>query len=122
MNSACEHLNQVLVNTISKLAQDKERVDQWDELTGSALMALRTMRNDAMKYMPAMLLYGQEIRTPRKRFAVGEQVLMKDQTPSSKFHPKWLGPMTVTKVTDYGVYYLAGLNSRKLQPTRGGQW
>ncbi|KAG2210811.1 hypothetical protein INT45_006733, partial [Circinella minor] len=162
----------------SKLAQDKDKLDRWDEFTGSGLMALRTMPNDSTRHTPAMLLYGQEIRTPsiwpaprqdyiegelnvevarhvetikkvihtlrkdakdrslqerkrhkkyydrfvhpRKKFAVGEQVLMKDQHPQSKFHPKWLGPMTVTKATDYGVYYLAGPNSRKIQGAVNG--
>ncbi|CDS11837.1 hypothetical protein LRAMOSA11481 [Lichtheimia ramosa] len=166
-------MNQTLVQTIAKLAQDEDKVAEWDQFVEAALMAIRTMPNDATGYTPAYLLYGREMRTPstwpaprfdyvegelvnevarrtvdiqklcddirvkarerskqqqvknkkrydqqvktRRRYAVGEQVLLKDQTPTSKFEARWLGPMTVTRVTDYGVYYLAGPDTRKIK-------
>lgn len=177
-NGCCERLNQTLVNTIAKLAQDEDKLDRWDEFVGPALMAIRTMPSDATGYTPAYLLYGREMRTPatwppprqdfvlgeeylyiaeraehikraletiredarnkaemekqrnkkrydqtvldREKFAVGEQVLMKDQTPPSKFHARWLGPLTVTGITDYGVYYLTGPGGRKIRGAVNG--
>lgn len=172
-NGCCERLNQTLVNTISKLALDKEGTADWDEFVTPALMALRTMPNDGTGYTPAMLLYGKEMRTPanwpvprrdfvlgeeteaivqrvvdindlllklrddarskaqrekerhkklydktvekRKRFNVGEKVLMRDPILPSKFHARWLGPMTVTRAMRNGVYELIGPNQRRLQ-------
>lgn len=172
-NGLCERMNQTLVQTIAKLAQDEDKVAEWDTFVDAALLAIRTMTNDATGFTPAYLLFGRELRTPttwpaprydyvegelanevsrravaisklcedireearerskrqqnknkkrydeqvktRKRYAVGEQVLLKDQTPSSKFEARWLGPMTVTRVTDYGVYYLAGPDTRKIK-------
>ncbi|KAG1465346.1 hypothetical protein G6F56_004905 [Rhizopus delemar] len=51
----------------------------------------------------------------RKRFEVGEQVLMKDNTPASKFADKWLGPYEVLRVNQNGTYHLTGKNSQKLK-------
>lgn len=51
---------------------------------------------------------------PRKRFELGEQVLMKDATPQSKFADKWLGPMVVVKVNESGTYWLNGPGGRRL--------
>ncbi|KAJ8652129.1 hypothetical protein O0I10_012235 [Lichtheimia ornata] len=172
-NGCCERLNQTLVNTISKLALDKEGTADWDEYLTPALMAIRTMPNDGTGYTPAMLLFGKEMRTPanwpapkqdfvlgeedeaiaqrvvaisellsklredarskaqkekerhkkiydktvqiRNGFIVGEKVLMRDPTPPSKFHARWLGPMTVVRVMRNGVYQLVGPNQRRLQ-------
>lgn len=56
----------------------------------------------------------------RKRFAIGERVLMRDPTPSSKFHARWLGPMVVTRLSPYGVYELEGPNRTKLRGAVNG--
>lgn len=50
----------------------------------------------------------------KKRYQVGEQVLMKDQYPENKFADRWIGPMTVKKVNDSGTYHLVGPNARRL--------
>ncbi|KAG2190956.1 hypothetical protein INT47_003914 [Mucor saturninus] len=51
---------------------------------------------------------------PRKPFKVGEQVLMRDPVPRTKFSDKWLGPMTVVEVKKTGTYILVGPNQRRL--------
>lgn len=55
-----------------------------------------------------------QLVAPRKRFRVGEQVLMRDKAPVGKFSDRWIGPLVVTKVNSLGTYHLAGPSSRKL--------
>lgn len=57
--------------------------------------------------------YDQHVAS-RKRFRIGEQVLMRDKAPVGKFSDRWIGPLVVTKVNDHGTYHLAGPSSRKL--------
>lgn len=172
-NGLCERMNQTLVQTIAKLARDRNSSSRWDEFVNAALLAIRTMPNESTKFSPAMLLYGYELRTPaiwpaprrdyvegeierevtsrlkaiqhmtdtsrqearehveqqqkrdkrrydqfvapRRRFGIGEQVLMRDQHPESKFSDRWLGPYTVTRVNKHGTYLLAGPSSRRIQ-------
>jgi hypothetical protein len=64
-NGQVERLNGTLVQTIAKLKRDdQEKAKPWDEYIPAALMAIRTMTNEATKYTPSMLLYGYDIRTP----------------------------------------------------------
>jgi hypothetical protein len=56
----------------------------------------------------------------RPRFKLGEQVLMKDQVPPSKFANRWLGPMLVTKVNKNGTYWLDGPKGRRLEGAVNG--
>lgn len=56
----------------------------------------------------------------RKQFEVGEEVLMKDMLPASKFADKWIGPFRVLKVNKNGTYHLVGSNSRKLDGAVNG--
>lgn len=51
----------------------------------------------------------------RRKFKIGEQVLMKDKGPKGKFDDRWLGPMVVTRVNGNGTYYLQGPNARRLE-------
>ncbi|KAG2195270.1 hypothetical protein INT47_005045 [Mucor saturninus] len=51
----------------------------------------------------------------KKRYEIGEQVLMKDQYPDNKFADRWIGPMTVKKVNNSGTYHLVGPNARRLE-------
>lgn len=50
----------------------------------------------------------------RKQFEVGEEVLMKDMLPASKFADKWIGPFRILKVNKNGTYHLVSSNSQKL--------
>ncbi|KAG1140938.1 hypothetical protein G6F37_012897 [Rhizopus arrhizus] len=63
-NGLCERTNQTLVQTIAKLLRDYGEKKDWDLMIPAALMALRTMKNDATGFTPGMLLYGYDIRTP----------------------------------------------------------
>jgi transposase InsO family protein len=56
----------------------------------------------------------------RPRFQLGEQVLMKDQVPPSKFANRWLGPMVVIKVNKNGTYWLHGPGGRRLDGAVNG--
>lgn len=56
----------------------------------------------------------------RPRFVLGEQVLMKDPVPGTKFADKWLGPMVVTRVNQKGTYWLDGPNGRRLEGAVNG--
>lgn len=51
----------------------------------------------------------------RKSFEVGEKVLLRDATPSTKLSDKWLGPYTVSQVNKNGTYLLVGKNSLRLK-------
>lgn len=51
----------------------------------------------------------------RRRFKIGEQVLMRDKTPSGKFSDRWIGPLVVTRVNNSGTYYLDGPNGGRLR-------
>lgn len=50
----------------------------------------------------------------KKKYEIGEQVLMKDQYPDNKFADRWIGPMTVKKINESGSYHLIGPKSRRL--------
>ncbi|KAG2191116.1 hypothetical protein INT47_001513 [Mucor saturninus] len=177
-NGLCERLNQTLTQTLAKIVRDANALTTWDRYVTSALLALRTMRNDSTGHTPSMLLYGYTLRTPatwpapredfdesdpleeiasrvrvithlvenlrpearaksneqkkknkvrydqlvspRRRFAPGEQVLMRDNNPPHKLADRWLGPMTVTRVNQNGTYHLTGPNYRRLQSAVNG--
>lgn len=171
-NGLCERMNQTIVQALSKIARDKKKRDRWDECLGEAIMAIRTMPNDATKISPAMLLFGYEMRTPstwpaprvdyvegeiqeavdqrieiiqglmeqqrkeaverslekkklwkkkydvdvvKKRYEVGDQVLLLDNNKAEKLDDCWLGPFVVTKVNNNGTYWLIGKDQRRLQ-------
>jgi hypothetical protein len=63
-NGQVERLNQTLVQTMAKIMRDEESKKPWDCYIGAALMAIRTMTNEATGYTPSMLLYGYDMRTP----------------------------------------------------------
>ena len=63
-NGMCERLNQTLVQTISKIARDEDKLDDWEGCVSTALLAIRTMPNEATGVSPAKLLFGYELRTP----------------------------------------------------------
>lgn len=56
----------------------------------------------------------------RKQFEIGEEVLLKDNVPASKFSDKWIGPFKVLKANKNGTYHLVGSNSRKLEGAVNG--
>jgi hypothetical protein len=172
-NGLCERTNQTLTQAIAKLVRDHGDTKDWDKMIPSALVALRTMKNDTTGFTPGRLLYGYDLRTPsiwpapridyvegelneeinrrieeidkvmlkcredarlksdekkkkqkarydltvqeRKRYEVGEQVLMKDHYKENKFSDVWIGPMTVMKVNNSGTYHLKGPNARRLE-------
>lgn len=58
--------------------------------------------------------YDAQVRN-RRRFRVGEQVLMRDRHPPSKFADRWLGPLIVVQEFKNGTYMLEGPNSRRLK-------
>jgi hypothetical protein len=61
-----------------------------------------------------------QVVAPRKTYKIGEQVLMKDQNPPTKFANKWLGPMVVIKVNKNGTYWLEGPKQRRLDGAVNG--
>ncbi|KAG2192670.1 hypothetical protein INT47_009240 [Mucor saturninus] len=63
-NGLCERLNQTLSQTLAKIVRDNDALTTWDKYVTSALLALRTMRNDTTGHTPAKLLYGYNLRTP----------------------------------------------------------
>lgn len=63
--------------------------------------------------------YDQDVHL-RRRFKLGEQVLMKDSAPVGKFSDRWIGPLTVTRVNDSGTYHLQGPDMRRLQGAVNG--
>jgi hypothetical protein len=63
-NGLCERTNQTLTQTIAKLVRDHGDTKDWDKMIPSALVALRTMKNDTTGLTPGRLLYGYDIRTP----------------------------------------------------------
>lgn len=78
VNGLCERMNQTIVEVLSKICQDQDMLDRWDECLTHAILAIRSTPNDATRYSPAMLLYGYDIRTPatwpepRQDFVEGE--------------------------------------------------
>lgn len=56
----------------------------------------------------------------RRRFKLGEQVLMKDNVPAGKFADRWIGPLTVTRVNESGTYHLRGPDMKRLQGAVNG--
>jgi hypothetical protein len=56
----------------------------------------------------------------RKKFEIGDQVLLKDVVPKTKFSDKWIGPFTVFKVNQNGTYLLTGKNSLRLKHAVNG--
>ena len=64
-NGQVERMNQTLVNTLRKLANDKPHV--WDEHVQSALFAYRTTPHSTTKFTPFYLLHGFEAVTPLNR-------------------------------------------------------
>ncbi|SAM00706.1 hypothetical protein [Absidia glauca] len=57
---------------------------------------------------------------PRLRYKIGEQVLMKDQNPQTKFANRWLGPMVVVRTNENGTYWLEGPSKRRLDGAVNG--
>ncbi|KAG2215770.1 hypothetical protein INT45_009411 [Circinella minor] len=80
VNGLCERMNQGIVQTIAKLARQEGDEKNWERYVTHALMAIRTMPNEATGFSPAKLLFGYELRTPatwpapRKDFVEGELV------------------------------------------------
>lgn len=94
-NGQVERLNGTLVQTMAKLMRDDgEDARPWDEYIPAALMAIRTMTNEATKYSPSMLLYGYDIRTPstwippRYDYVVGE--IEEEIAKRARFIDEWL--------------------------------
>lgn len=56
----------------------------------------------------------------KRKFEIGEQVLLKDVVSKGKFADKWVGPFTVLKVNNNGTYHLTGKNSLKLKHAVNG--
>ena len=79
---------------------------------------LARMKSDEQK-AKAKIRYDARVIDPR-RYQVGEQVLLKDNTPATKFSDKWLGPYTVLKVNKNGTYHLTGHNSQRLRHAVNG--
>lgn len=177
VNGLCERMNQTIVEVLSKMCQDRDMMDRWDECLTSAILAIRSTPNDATGYSPAMLLYGHDIRTPatwpepredfiegqladevvsrikvidsimqqhrelsrqrthkkqqarkerydmkvvRKRFEIGDQVLMLDKYKPHKLANRWIGPMIVTRINQHGTYWLQGPGGKRLEGAVNG--
>lgn len=56
----------------------------------------------------------------KRKFDIGESVLLKDVVSKGKFADKWIGPFTVLKVNTNGTYHLTGANSLKLKHAVNG--
>ncbi|KAJ8652004.1 hypothetical protein O0I10_012401 [Lichtheimia ornata] len=103
------------------LGEETEAVVERVVAINDLLVQLRDdARNKAMREKERQKqLYDKTVHI-RRRFAIGEKVLMRDPTPQSKFHARWLGPMVVTRSTPHGVYELAGPNRTKLKGAVNG--
>ncbi|KAG2216125.1 hypothetical protein INT45_001973 [Circinella minor] len=64
VNGMCERMNQGVVQTIAKLVCENNDEEGWEKYVGHALLAIRTMPNEATGLSPAKLLFGYELRTP----------------------------------------------------------
>lgn len=64
VNGLCERMNQTLVQALSKIVRDRGEKSDWDDSLAAAVLAVRTMPNEATRFSPSMLLYGYEMRTP----------------------------------------------------------
>lgn len=65
VNGMCERMNRTITQTLAKLMQEKGYAeDEWDQCLSAALLAVRINPNDTTRQSPALLLYGQELRTP----------------------------------------------------------
>ncbi|KAI8875094.1 hypothetical protein K501DRAFT_299501 [Backusella circina FSU 941] len=62
------------------------------------------MNSDVAKQRSA-IRYDKTVHQ-RPAFKTGEQVLMKDFNPKTKFSNKWLGPMVISRVNRNNTYYL----------------
>jgi hypothetical protein len=51
----------------------------------------------------------------RKQYKVRKQVLMKDQYPENKLADEWIGPMTIVRANNSGIYHLTRPNPRRLE-------
>lgn len=56
----------------------------------------------------------------KRKFEVGEKVLLKDVVPQGKFSDKWLGPFVILSVNKNGTYHLTGKNSLRLKHAVNG--
>lgn len=63
-NGLVERMNQTLVQALSKIVRGKNDKHNWDKYLTAAFLAVRTTPNETMKFSPALLLYGLEMRTP----------------------------------------------------------
>jgi hypothetical protein len=63
-NGLCERMNQSIIQSLSKIARDKNCRDNWDECLSDCILAIRTMPHEVTKLTPAYLLYGYNMRTP----------------------------------------------------------
>lgn len=63
--------------------------------------------------------YDSKVHFERK-YEVGEQVLLKEITPETKFSDKWCGPFTILQVNKNDTYLLTGKNSLRLKHAVNG--
>lgn len=176
VNGLCERMNQTIVEVLSKVCQDQDMLQRWDECLASTVLAIRSTPNDATGFSPAMLLYGYDIRTPatwpeprkdfeegrladeitsrvkvidsimkqhrelarqrtqvkqtrkqrydktvvKRRFEIGDQVLMLDKYKPHKLSNRWIGPMIVVRINQHGTYWLQGPGGRRLDGAVNG--
>lgn len=62
-NGLVERMNQTVVNTLAKIVRNDED-DLWDLKLDEAVLAIRTMPNEATGVTPSMMLFGYNMRTP----------------------------------------------------------
>jgi transposase InsO family protein len=91
--------------------EDLELLDRIDLIQGKLVDVREEARrvSDERKAKAKLRYDARVVR--RRRFEVGEEVLLKDETPSSKLEDKWEGPFKIWKVNPVsGTYYLTGKN------------
>lgn len=99
-------MENMIAERIQFIEQDLKRIRLLAKEASDAAKQKYAMRYDKQVY-------------PR-RYAVGEQVLMKNFVPKTKFADKWIGPLTIVKANKNGTYYLEGLNSVKIREAVNG--
>ena len=86
---------------------------------------LEAIRQDARSVsdeqkQKAKIAYDKTV-TETKGFKLGDEVLLRDMTPSHKLADRWLGPFVIIKLNRNGTYYLQGkTNKVKLKAAVNG--
>lgn len=103
------------------IGEEEEEICDRVQLVEKKLVEIREIarcRSDERK-KKAKLRYDKKV-VFKRRFEIGEEVLLKDVVSKGKFADKWIGPFTVLKINKNGTYHLTGKNSLKLKHAVNG--